>query len=62
MSKHDDVSRYVTLIDRSCTRLSLNVKGGESEEEEEEEGFLGIPDGIVLLDPTGNAPLKVGRG
>ena len=55
-------------IDRSCTRLSLYQPRGEESTEydgkigdgEEEEGFLGISDDAVLLDPAGNAPLKVG--
>jgi hypothetical protein len=49
------------LIDRSCARLSLRHLQGEEMEEGEGGGeeFLGIFDDIVLLDPFGNAPLKV---
>ena len=57
MSKHDDVSRYVTLIDGSCARLSLYQPSEEKTKEKEE--FLGLSDDAVLVDPIGNAPLKV---
>eukprot|EP01034_Spumella_vulgaris_P034193 gene34193-42161_t len=56
---HDDISRCVRLIDESANRLSrqLTVQLGI----EEAESVLQLGEDDVLIDPTGNCPLKVYR-
>ena len=62
VSKHDHVSHYVKLVERTCSRLDAPISGLWSVDEEAKEPMsplLLLGEDTVLLDPTSNVPLKV---
>ena len=62
VSKHDHVSHYVKLVERTCSRLDAPFSGVWSVDEEAKETpppLLLLGEDTVLLDPTSNVPLKV---
>ena len=61
VSKHDHVSHYVKLVERTCSRLDAPLSGLWSADEEANEttALLLLGEDTVLLDPTSNVPLKV---
>ena len=61
VSKHDHVSHYVKLVERTCSRLDAPLSGlwSVNEEANETTALLLLNEDTVLLDPTSNVPLKV---
>eukprot|EP01034_Spumella_vulgaris_P038530 gene38530-47578_t len=54
VSKHDNVKKYLTLIDNSCNRLAKLPAVQEFAE-----SFMVLSEEDVLIDPRGNCPLKI---
>ena len=65
MSKHDDVSRRMKLIDGSFERLTKkllqNNMGSTSAEMHDGETAVVVDDETILINPMKNVPLKVVR-
>eukprot|EP01034_Spumella_vulgaris_P035955 gene35955-44337_t len=57
VSHHDKISRNTRLISESCDRLSRELVVSEQSQDSDCAVQLGEDD--VLIDPTGNCPLKV---
>ena len=67
MSKHDNVSRNITLINNSLDRLANEIKIAPvksvttscKDDGEDVESALILSDGDILSDPQKNVPLKI---